>query len=113
MAGERTRHVLVRGLNVTDEALYRRYREGMRPILERFGGAFGYDFEVSRVLASESGQPINRVFTLWFPDRERAEAFFADPEYLAVRRECFEPAVNAITKIATFGEPASAASSDG
>jgi len=105
MAGDATRHVLVFGLHVTDDAMYRRYREGMRPILGRFGGAFGYDFVVSQVLASETDRPINRVFTLWFPDRGSAGAFFADPDYLAVRRERFEPSVAAVTAIAALDEP--------
>lgn len=106
MAGDATRHVLVFGLHIADDALYRRYREGMLPILQRFGGAFGYDFVVSRVLASATDRPINRVFTMWSPARGRASGFFADPSYLAVRRAWFEPAVAAVTRIAAFDEPA-------
>ncbi len=108
MAGEPTRHVRAYGLQVTDDARYRRYRAGMTPILHRHGGAFGYDFAIARVLASETDQPIDRVFTISFPDRAAAERFFADPDYLAVRRAWFEPAVSAITVIATFDEPAPA-----
>lgn len=105
MAGEATRHVRLFGIDVTDDAQYRRYREGMLPILETFGGRFGYDFVVSRVLAAETDQKINRVFTIHFPDRARADAFFADPGYLAVRRTWFAPAVVAVTQIAAFDEP--------
>lgn len=72
------------------------------------GGAFGYDFEIARVLASESDWPIDRVFTIAFPDRAAADRFFADPDYLAVRRAWFEPAVAAVTAIASFDEPAPA-----
>ena len=43
-------HVRIYGLQVDDPALYRRYRDGMTPILHRFGGAFGYDFAVAEVL---------------------------------------------------------------
>ena len=71
--------------------MYQRYRQEMRPILQRYGGSFGYDFVVSHVLASETERPINRVFTLCFADRERASAFFADPSYRAVRQAWFEP----------------------
>jgi len=106
MAGERTRHVQVRGLHVIDDDKYRRYREGMTPILARHGGSFGYDFVVSQVLISQTERPINRVFTIRFPDRDRAAEFFSDPAYLAVRRTWFEPAVAAITQIATYDEPA-------
>ena len=104
MAGD-TRHVRVYGLQVANDALYRRYREGMLPILHHHGGSFGYDLAVSQVLASETDRPINRVFTIRFADRARAAAFFADPSYLAVRRERFEPAVAAVTQIAAFDEP--------
>jgi uncharacterized protein (DUF1330 family) len=109
MAGDAMRRVLVKGLQVADAAMYQRYRDEMRPILERFGGGFGYDFAVSRVLISEADRPINRVFTIWFPDRARADRFFADPDYRAVRRAWFEPSVAAVTDIAAFDEPVPAA----
>ena len=109
MAGEApTRFVYVFGLQVSDDASYQRYRAGMTPILHRYGGGFGYDFVVARVLASETAQPINRVFTIAYPDRATADRFFADPAYLDVRRAWFEPAVTAITMIASFEEPVSA-----
>ncbi|EAR61344.1 hypothetical protein MED92_11474 [Oceanospirillum sp. MED92] len=38
------------GLEVTDDQIYQSYREAMRPILEFYGGEFGYDFRVSEVL---------------------------------------------------------------
>jgi uncharacterized protein (DUF1330 family) len=104
MAGD-TRHVLLFGLHVTDDARYRRYREEMLPFLRRHGGAFGYDFVVSRTLASETDLAINRVFTIAFPERERAAALFSDPGYLAVRRAWFEPSVATITQISAFDEP--------
>jgi uncharacterized protein (DUF1330 family) len=105
MAAERTRHVRIVGLHVKDDALYVRYREGMTPILQRYGGAFGYDFAVSQVLKSETPAFMNRVFTLLFPDAAALDRFFADPEYRAVRAEFFEPAVGAITQIASFDQP--------
>lgn len=98
------RFTSVRGLQVDDPASYQRYRAGMTPILHRHGGRFGYDFEVANVLASETPQPINRVFTISFPDRASAERFYSDPAYLEVRRAWFEPAVSAITVIARFDE---------
>ncbi len=104
MGAERSRHVLVLGADVRDDSLYQRYREKMTPILERHGGTFGYDLLVSRVLKSESGTPMNRVFTIVFPDRSSAERFFANPEYRSVREQLFEPAVRSLTKIAAFDE---------
>lgn len=106
MAGDLTarpgRVGTVWALQVTDDDRYREYRAQMTPILHRHGGAFGYDFVIARVLASATPQPINRVFTITFPDRATEARFFADPAYLAVRRTWFEPAVSAITELARF-----------
>src|SRR5690242_11847179 len=73
MAADRTRHVRLFGLDVKDEFGYRRYREGMTPILKSYGGSFGYDFVVSQVLKSETAAPINRVFTVVFSDAGAAD----------------------------------------
>jgi uncharacterized protein (DUF1330 family) len=102
MAAEPSRCVRIVGLDVRDDTLYQRYRDGMTPILSRYGGEFGYDFVVSRVLKSETSAPINRLFMLVFPDKSARDGFFADPAYRAVRAEFFEPAVGAVTEIASF-----------
>ena len=102
MAADSRTHTTLVGLQVTDPEGYRRYREGMIPILTRYGGRFGYDFVVSEVLRSEAEAPINRVFTLVFPDREANSAFFADPAYLEVRATHFEPSVSHTTIIAMY-----------
>ncbi|MGK3969180.1 DUF1330 domain-containing protein [Sorangium sp. So ce118] len=93
MGAEGRKHVLLMGLQVTDEAAYDGYRARMTPILSTYGGAFGHDFVVARVLKGDAR--INRVFTIVFPDRATRERFFADPEYRAARAELFEPAVAA------------------
>lgn len=103
MAGSRS-FVRLLGLQVDDAELYRRYRAGMTPILERHGGRFGYDFIVADVLKSESDKPINRVFTIVFPTREASQRMFADPEYLRVRGEYFDAAVSAVTPLAEFDQ---------
>ena len=104
MAGEKRRHVKIIGLHVRNGDLYRRYRDGMTPLLNRQGGTFGYDFVVSEVLRSEARAQINRVFTMSFPDALVADRFFKDPEYLAVRKEFFEPAVGDVTVIGAYDE---------
>lgn len=104
MAADPIRHVRIFGLDVKDEAVYRRYREGMTPVLHRHGGAFGYDLLVSQVLKSETEAPINRVFTMVFPEKSVADRFFDDPAYRAVRAELFEAAVGAVTAIASYDE---------
>lgn len=94
MDAEGRTHVLLMGLEVTDEASYAGYRARMTPILSSYGGAFGHDFVVARVLKGDAR--INRVFTLLFPDRATRERFFADARYRAARAELFEPAVGAV-----------------
>ena len=105
MGTNSVRHVILVGLEVTDEALYARYRSSMSPILASYGGAFGYDLLVSKVLKSPTDQPINRVFTISFPDRETKTRFFADQAYLEVRAELFDPAVSSTTLMAEYDTP--------
>ena len=90
------------GLNVSDDQRYAAYRAGMTPILARFGGKFGYDFKIAEVLQSETPAPINRLFTISFPNEAAMKAFFSNDEYLAVRKQHFEPAVADATIIATY-----------
>jgi len=90
------------GLFVKDDDLYQKYRENMMPILQEYGGAFGYDFKVSEVLKSEVKAPINRVFTLCFANEDSLNGFFADENYLQVRNKYFEPSVSATTIIAKY-----------
>jgi uncharacterized protein (DUF1330 family) len=87
-------------LNVVDADLYAKYRANMRPLLEAHGGKFGLDLWVAEVLhAPPEQKPFNRVFTIVFPSLERREAFFSNPEYLAVRKAYFEPSVSATTNL--------------
>ncbi|WKZ70881.1 MAG: DUF1330 domain-containing protein [Melioribacteraceae bacterium] len=90
------------GLNVTDDASYQKYREGMTPILKSYGGGFNYDFKVSEVFITQSQNKINRVFTLFFPDKETSERFFSDPEYLEIKKAYFEKAVESTTIISRY-----------
>lgn len=90
------------GLNVTDENNYQNYRDGMMPILKSYGGGFNYDFIVSNVLKSQTENKINRVFTIYFPDKETAGKFFSDPEYLKVRKTFFEKSVDSATLISEY-----------
>jgi uncharacterized protein (DUF1330 family) len=89
-------------LHVVDDGRYQAYREEMTPLLSRCGGGFGYDLRVSEVLKSESDTPINRVFTIRFPDEDAKEAFFSHPAYLEIKDRLFEPSVAATTVVATY-----------
>lgn len=90
------------GLCVTDDRLYSEYRDAMTPILESYGGGFGYDLKVSQVLKSETSEPINRVFTIVFKDRASKKDFFSDPSYLEIKNKYFEPSVSHTTLIADY-----------
>ena len=89
-------------LHVTDHARYADYRAAMTPILERYGGGFGYDLEVGRVLKPSTATHLNRVFTIHFPDEATKDAFFADEEYGGVKRAHFEGAVADTVIIASY-----------
>lgn len=89
----------IMGLQITDDEEYQRYRAGMTPILESFGGSFGYDFKVSDVLKSKSDSSINRVFTIDFPSKEIMDNFFSDPSYLKVKNQYFNSSVKSVTVI--------------
>jgi uncharacterized protein (DUF1330 family) len=90
------------GLNVVDETRYAEYRAAMTPLLHAVGGSFRYDFRPAEVLKSEAPHPITRVFVIRFPDQATHERFFADPQYLAVRRDHFEPSVRGVTTLAAY-----------
>lgn len=92
----------VMGIWVSDQDEYTLYRQGMMPILQSYGGAFGYDFHVSEVLISKEKEPINRVFTIEFPSEQAMDAFFRDPVYLAVKEAHFDSSVSSRTTIALF-----------
>jgi len=90
------------GLQIVDEEGYQTYRDQMRPILESNGGGFGYDFKVSEMLKSQTKAPINRVFTISFPDKDSRDAFFSNEEYLEIRKRHFKKSVTNTTIIATY-----------
>ncbi|QEQ95304.1 DUF1330 domain-containing protein [Neptunomonas concharum] len=90
------------GLEVSDNDAYSDYREGMKPILTSYGGGFGFDFVVSEVLLSEVDTPINRVFTIHFPNKTTAEKFFSDTEYLKVKAQFFDVSVSHITILSGY-----------
>lgn len=90
------------GLEVSDEAAYGRYREKMGPLLAAHGGEFGYDFRIAEVLKSPADHPVNRLFTIRFPDQAARDRFFADEQYQAVKRAHFDGAVSGRTLIGAW-----------
>ena len=90
------------GLEVSNDDIYDQYRAAMKPILNRFGGEFGYDFKVSEVLKGEENTEINRVFTIRFSDEQSKDAFFNNDEYQLAKQQFFETSVNQATIIASY-----------
>ncbi len=90
------------GLDVSNNEIYAEYRQAMKPILTQYGGAFGYDFVVSKVLLAQVTEPINRVFTINFPNESAMNSFFSDPEYLQVKDQYFTRSVRHTTIIASY-----------
>jgi uncharacterized protein (DUF1330 family) len=102
MGADGTRHVSLIALEVADPAGYARYRAAMAPILASYGGDFGIDLEIAKVLRGPAGVRPNRLFTLRFPDRTARDRSFADPAYRDVRAAHFTPAVASIVTLAEF-----------
>ncbi len=90
------------GLNVVDDDAYQAYRDGITPILKSCGGGFGYDFKITEVLKSKTEAPINRVFTIYFLNKDSKNSFFSNDEYLEIKKSYFEKSVTDTTIIATY-----------
>ena len=93
---------LLVGLHVTNDDMYQAYREKMTPALVECGGGFGYDFRIAEVLRSQTDHEINRVFTIYFPDKEAMQQFFSAESYKAIKVEFFESSVASTTVIAEY-----------
>ena len=93
------------GLELSDVEVYGLYRKAMMPILKQYGGRFGYDFTVSEVLISQGDSAINRVFTIAFPSQSKADAFFANSDYLKVKQKYFNASVVNTSIIASYDKP--------
>lgn len=87
------------GLEVTDPEGYSRYRAGMTPILETYGGRFDQDFVVSQALRTTGSPRINRVFSISFPDAATRDRFFTDQTYRRVRASHFDGAVATVDEL--------------
>jgi uncharacterized protein (DUF1330 family) len=93
------------GLNVVNDHEYQLYRDEIAPILMESGGGFGYDLRILEVLRSKTKAPINRVFTIQFPDEEAMNSFFSDAEYLRIKEKHYEKSVTATTIMARWDQP--------
>ncbi len=102
------------GLDVADNDGYQAYRDAMLPLLERIGGRFRYDFTIAKTLRSSAGHEINRVFIIYFPNRQARDRFFDDETYREIRGRLFETSVRDTTIIGEWEVgPSTSASTDG
>ncbi len=90
------------GLTVIDDDLYQRYRAAMTPLLTAHGGGFRYDFTIAKVLKSASEHSINRVFAIYFGSKSHMDAFFAHPDYLAIKAKFFASSVAGTTIFGSY-----------
>ncbi|WP_411824605.1 DUF1330 domain-containing protein [Leptospira sp. 'Mane'] len=90
------------GLEIKDENLYTSYRQAMTPLLKNYEGGFRYDFKIQETLINEDGKPINRVFLIFFKNKDKKDKFFSDPEYLKIRETYFTPSVGSATIISEY-----------
>ena len=90
------------GLWITDDDIYSKYREEMIVILQTYGGGFSYDFKIAQTLKSETAEPINRLFTIYFKDESSMNSFFSNDEYLNIKKLYFEKSVAFTTEIARY-----------
>lgn len=93
---------MVVGLNIINDELYSDYRKEMKPLLERHQGGFRYDFKISEVLKNEEGRPINRVFVIYFGNKEQMERFFSHPDYQEIKKKYFEASVKDTTILSGY-----------
>jgi uncharacterized protein (DUF1330 family) len=98
-----TANEILIGVYVVDEARYAQYRAEMTPLLEARGGRFVVDVRTSEVLRAPAPGAFNRLFTIRFPSRQIRDAFFADPDYLAIRTRLFESSVSGMVWLGDYG----------
>ncbi|TGK82166.1 DUF1330 domain-containing protein [Leptospira noumeaensis] len=90
------------GIQVKDDELYAKYRAEMKYLLDKYEGGFRYDFKIQETLRSETENSINRLFLIYFKNKENKLSFFADPEYKNIREKYFVPSVESTTQIAEY-----------
>jgi len=93
---------LIVGLQIKSDDEYTNYREAMGPILNSYEGGVRYDFKVSETLKNEEGRPINRVFAIYFGNKNKMDDFFNNPEYLKVKSQFFDASVESTTIISEY-----------
>lgn len=92
------------GIHVTDDKMYQKYREAMKPILETYGGGFSSDFKIAETLKPTEHNDINRVFTIYCRDKDAMKEFFSNVEYLKVKEKYFSKSVTKVVELAAYNK---------
>ena len=74
---------MIANLVVQDAAEYRKYEKGFFPLLKRYGGEFITFDDKPHTFEGASPRP-GRVIIFKFPSEEKAQQWYADPEYQAL-----------------------------
>ena len=96
---------MVVGLNVYSDKVYNLYRASISPLLIKYEGGFRYDFKINETLISEESKEINRLFLIFFKNKNLLNSFFSDSEYLKIKEEFFTKAVSSTTIITEYERP--------
>jgi uncharacterized protein (DUF1330 family) len=93
---------MVVGLNVYSDKVYNLYRASISPLLAKYEGGFRYDFKINETLIAEESKEINRLFLIFFKNKDLMNSFFSDSEYLKIKEEFFTNAVSSTTIISEY-----------
>ena len=93
---------LLVGLHVIEPKLYDKYRQAMTPLLKKYDGGFRYDFWIEETLKSATVDRMNRVFVIYFKNKETMKLFFNNAEYLQIKNEYYINAVSATTILSEY-----------
>lgn len=89
------------GLHVTDDASYREYRDGVKPLLEAHGGTLHDDCRIEESRRAVE-HPMNRLFIISFPDANAKRAFFENESFRQMHARYFDPERQGITTVAHY-----------
>lgn len=77
---------LIIALKINDQEAYDRYREALRPLMQRSGVKVAKEYLVGEALHSQApDESVNRVAMFSFTDAGTKAAFFSDPDYERAR----------------------------
>jgi uncharacterized protein (DUF1330 family) len=90
------------GLNVNNDEIYDQYRLSISPLLKKYEGGFRYDFKINETLIAEESKEINRLFLIFFKNKDLMNSFFSESEYLKIKEEFFTNSVSSIAIISEY-----------